>query len=119
MQWCESQPECQRLKLTDYLAKPMQRLTKYPLLLKQIIKSLTEEGQRERMASVLRTVEEFVTSVNTALQSQLEVDTVKNVMGQLDNYSAIAAQGEMEKVMRQQLTFAVYFSFCIVYFFLA
>jgi hypothetical protein len=99
LDWCESQPECQRLKLTDYLAKPMQRLTKYPLLLKQIIKSLTEEGQRERMASVLRTVEEFVTSVNTALQSQLEVDTVKNVMGQLDNYSAIAAQGEMEKIL--------------------
>ena len=33
MQWCESQKACGRLKLADLLMKPLQRLTKYKLLL--------------------------------------------------------------------------------------
>jgi len=32
-QWCESQKACERLKLADLLVKPLQRLTKYKLLL--------------------------------------------------------------------------------------
>jgi len=32
-QWCESQKACGRLKLADLLVKPLQRLTKYKLLL--------------------------------------------------------------------------------------
>ena len=33
VQWCESQKACGRLKLADLLVKPLQRLTKYKLLL--------------------------------------------------------------------------------------
>ena len=33
MQWCESQKQCGRLKLSDLLVKPWQRLTRYKLLL--------------------------------------------------------------------------------------
>lgn len=38
LKWCETRRECERLRLTDLLAKPMQRLTKYSLLLKAILK---------------------------------------------------------------------------------
>lgn len=37
-QWCECQKDCERLRLMDLLAKPMQRLTRYSLLLKAILK---------------------------------------------------------------------------------
>ena len=37
-QWCETQKDCNRLRLVDILAKPWQRLTKYSLLLKAILK---------------------------------------------------------------------------------
>ncbi|KAA0191039.1 hypothetical protein HAZT_HAZT006971 [Hyalella azteca] len=36
--WCETQKECNRLRLVDILVQPMQRLTKYSLLLKAILK---------------------------------------------------------------------------------
>ena len=32
--WCETQRDCNRLRLVDILVRPMQRLTKYSLLLK-------------------------------------------------------------------------------------
>ena len=34
LQWCETQKDCNRLRLIDILVRPMQRLTKYSLLLK-------------------------------------------------------------------------------------
>ncbi|XP_041129998.1 pleckstrin homology domain-containing family G member 5-like [Polyodon spathula] len=37
-QWAETHKQCNRLKLTDMLVKPHQRLTKYPLLLKSVLK---------------------------------------------------------------------------------
>lgn len=43
--WCESQPECERLRLTDLLAKPMQRLTRYLLLLRAIAKRTDDQDQ--------------------------------------------------------------------------
>ena len=52
-QWCEARPECQRLKLKDFLAKPMQRLTKYVLLLRNITKATEEPSQVERMDNIV------------------------------------------------------------------
>ncbi|CAL8376866.1 unnamed protein product [Gadus morhua 'NCC'] len=43
MQECEASPHCRRLQLKDLLVSEMQRLTKYPLLLGNIIKH-TEAG---------------------------------------------------------------------------
>ena len=40
--------------------------------------------------SQLTEVEEFVHAVNTILQKQEEVDKVKNIMTQIDSYSAIS-----------------------------
>jgi len=38
LQWAEDQKQCNRLKLHDLLVKPMQRITRYSLLLKAIVK---------------------------------------------------------------------------------
>lgn len=35
--WCENQSQCHRLKLADLFVKPMQRVTKYSLLLKAVL----------------------------------------------------------------------------------
>ena len=52
--WCESQPQCERLKLKDFLAKPMQRLTKYSLLFKAILGKTTNETQVEDLEQLVR-----------------------------------------------------------------
>ena len=36
--------------------------------------------------------------VNNTLQSQEEVDKVKDVMSQIESYSAVASTGDMERV---------------------
>ena len=52
-QWCESRPQCKRLRLKDFLAMPMQRLTKYPLLLEAILKALVTPQQREALTRIV------------------------------------------------------------------
>lgn len=46
-QECEASPQCRRLQLKDLLVSEMQRLTKYPLLLDNIIKHT--EGEQATM----------------------------------------------------------------------
>ncbi|NXB36838.1 ARHGB factor, partial [Eulacestoma nigropectus] len=68
MQEAESNPQCRRLQLKDLIISEMQRLTKYPLLLDNIIKC-TEAGSpeqeklcraRDQCRDVLRFVNEAV-----------------------------------------------------------
>jgi len=40
--WCEEDDRCGRMEFHDLLFQPLQRLTRYPLLLKAILKRLPE-----------------------------------------------------------------------------
>lgn len=53
-QWAETKKQCNRLKLADMLAKPHQRLTKYPLLLKSVLKKTDELSARDIVSSMVR-----------------------------------------------------------------
>lgn len=55
-QWCETQKDCNRLKLLDILVKPMQRLTKYSLLLKAVHKNTENEDQRAELTHMVRVI---------------------------------------------------------------
>lgn len=54
LQWAETHKQCNRLKLTDMLVKPHQRLTKYPLLLKSVLKKTDEPPTREAINKMVR-----------------------------------------------------------------
>ncbi|KAK3699899.1 hypothetical protein QZH41_016568, partial [Actinostola sp. cb2023] len=55
---CEADPRCNRLQLTDLLVAPLQHLTKYPLLLKNIRERTTEgEDEHSSLSSVIKSVE--------------------------------------------------------------
>lgn len=49
VQECEASPHCRRLQLKDLLVSEMQRLTKYPLLLDNIIKHTEGEESRDAL----------------------------------------------------------------------
>lgn len=53
IQWCESHAECHRLKLKDFLVMPMQRLTKYSLLISAVLKETTEPTHRESLEQLV------------------------------------------------------------------
>lgn len=54
VQWGEKHKQCNRLKLADMVAKPHQRLTKYPLLLKSILKKTDEPSARDALNDMVR-----------------------------------------------------------------
>ena len=55
-QWCETQRDCNRLRLVDILVRPMQRLTKYSLLLKAILKNTEDLNQRRDLLEMVSLV---------------------------------------------------------------
>ncbi|XP_032236406.2 pleckstrin homology domain-containing family G member 5 isoform X3 [Nematostella vectensis] len=100
--WCEEHRLCtNRLKLTDYLVKPMQRLTKYPLLLKAIHKKTQDEEMKEGIWKMILTVESLLSKVDGAMREMCERNKLRSVANRIqDNYTVIeAVNEEMEKIL--------------------
>lgn len=52
-QWCEARPECNRLELKQMLVTPMQRITRYTLLLNAIAKKTTVPEHKESLEKLV------------------------------------------------------------------
>jgi hypothetical protein len=52
-QWCETQKDCNRLRLMDIVVQPMQRLTKYSLLLKAIHRNTENKEHRDSLTAMV------------------------------------------------------------------
>lgn len=61
----------------------MQRLTKYPLLLKAILSKTSAHDSRMKLQSIISTVNDFVGKINSTLRYQDEVEKVKVVSQRL------------------------------------
>ncbi|XP_023664724.2 pleckstrin homology domain-containing family G member 7 isoform X1 [Paramormyrops kingsleyae] len=59
-QWCESHPDCRRLQLKDLQVAPLQRLTRYPLLLRNICKRSSSEEQSRAVEAVVEIVDRSI-----------------------------------------------------------
>lgn len=57
LQWCERNELCRRLQLRDLLVAPLQRLTRYPLLLRNMAKRCRMEDETKGLQSVAETVD--------------------------------------------------------------
>ncbi|KAE8615348.1 hypothetical protein XENTR_v10008487 [Xenopus tropicalis] len=57
LKWCEQHEQCRRLHLSDLLVAPLHRLTRYPLLLKNIWKQSTDVTEKIAIYSVKDKVE--------------------------------------------------------------
>ena len=57
-QWCEAQPQCRRQKLADLLFVPMQRLTRYPLLLRAIAQQTDSDADMADLGTMMARVTE-------------------------------------------------------------
>lgn len=56
-QWCESKKQCRRLQLKDLLVVPLQRFTRYPLLLKNMEKRSCSEAEKNALQNVVELVD--------------------------------------------------------------
>ncbi|EDW19423.2 LOW QUALITY PROTEIN: uncharacterized protein Dmoj_GI11526 [Drosophila mojavensis] len=100
--WCESQKMCNRLRLADIVVRPMQRLTKYSLLLAAIKKHMTDVEDIEVMDMMIHSVENFVGSVNNHLTMRQESERLKGVMARIESYDVVDTNNEvLDKLIKQ------------------
>ncbi|KAF7669498.1 hypothetical protein LDENG_00189480 [Lucifuga dentata] len=100
--WAENHKQCNRLKLADMLAKPHQRLTKYPLLLKSIRKHTVEPSARDIVSSMVATVEGFINSVDSQMQQRQERQKLATISARIDSYEAVEGSSEeVEKILKE------------------
>ncbi|XP_007641692.1 rho guanine nucleotide exchange factor 11 isoform X3 [Cricetulus griseus] len=85
MQEAESHPQCRRLQLRDLIISEMQRLTKYPLLLENIIKH-TEGGtpEHEKLCRARDQCREILKFVNEAVKQTENRHRLESYQKRLD-----------------------------------
>ncbi|XP_031701571.1 pleckstrin homology domain-containing family G member 5 isoform X2 [Anarrhichthys ocellatus] len=100
--WAETHKQCNRLKLTDMLAKPHQRLTKYPLLLKRVLKKTDEPSARDIVNSMVAAVEGFINSVESQMRQRQEQQKLATISARIDSYDAVEGSSEeVEKILKE------------------
>ncbi|MBZ3871723.1 Pleckstrin homology domain-containing family G member 7 [Sciurus carolinensis] len=60
LKWCEQNEQCRRLHLTELLVAPLHRLTRYPLLLKNIWKRSSDSTEKIMIYSIKEKVEKSI-----------------------------------------------------------
>uniref|UniRef100_A0AAQ4PEC1 Pleckstrin homology and RhoGEF domain containing G5 n=1 Tax=Gasterosteus aculeatus aculeatus TaxID=481459 RepID=A0AAQ4PEC1_GASAC len=100
--WAETDKQCNRLKLADMLAKPHQRLTKYPLLLKSVMKKTDEPSARDIVNSMVAAVEGFINSVESQMRQSQEKQKLATISARIDSYEAVEGSSEeVEKILKE------------------
>ncbi|XP_076860550.1 pleckstrin homology domain-containing family G member 5 isoform X4 [Brachyhypopomus gauderio] len=100
--WAETHKQCSRLKLTDMLVKPHQRLTKYPLLLKSVLKKTDDQAARETITRMVAEVEGFINSVDSQMRQREEKQKLAAIASRVEAYEAVeGASEEVEKILRE------------------
>ncbi|XP_047139178.1 pleckstrin homology domain-containing family G member 5 isoform X2 [Hydra vulgaris] len=97
LEWCENLPRCNRLKLRDLLTEPMQRLTRYPLLLKNIRKESEDEKEKEILDNFISQSETFISDINFKLRKRHEKEKLDQCLQQFDYYNNMKAATEKIK----------------------
>ncbi|XP_078094967.1 pleckstrin homology domain-containing family G member 5-like isoform X2 [Mustelus asterias] len=100
--WAETHKQCNRLKLNDMLVKPHQRLTKYPLLLKSILKKTDDPHSRDDIMSMVSSVESFIAHVNSRMHQRQEQQRLAEIINRIDSYEVVdGSSDEVEKVLKE------------------
>ncbi|XP_065215741.1 pleckstrin homology domain-containing family G member 5 isoform X2 [Planococcus citri] len=99
--WCETQKDCNRLRLMDILVKPMQRITKYSLLLKAIQKHTDSEEHKNKLDQMINQVDVFVNSVNTTLRYKQEFERLWVVISKIETYDVVDSKDEdLDRILK-------------------
>ncbi|KAJ3310864.1 Rho guanine nucleotide exchange factor 26 [Boothiomyces sp. JEL0838] len=69
LQKCESNPKLRKLSFSDMLMKPMQKITRYPLLFKRLLPTMVQGSQNYRnLTKLLTDIEKIIEQVNGTIK---------------------------------------------------
>ncbi|KAK4809883.1 hypothetical protein QYF61_022714 [Mycteria americana] len=101
LQWAEKHEQCSRLKLSDMLVKPHQRLTKYPLLLKSVLKKTDDPRTRDAVTAMIGSVEHFINHVNSRMRQRQERQRLAAILDRIDAYEVVeGSTDEVDKLLK-------------------
>ncbi|XP_025830942.1 uncharacterized protein LOC108742195 isoform X2 [Agrilus planipennis] len=99
--WCETQRECNRLRLMDILVQPMQRLTKYGLLLKAILRNTDDDVEKDNLNLMIKSVDDFVNNVNFSLKRKQDNERIKGIIARIESYDVVESKDDdVEKLLK-------------------
>ncbi|XP_072740285.1 pleckstrin homology domain-containing family G member 5 isoform X4 [Ciconia boyciana] len=102
--WAEKHEQCSRLKLSDMLVKPHQRLTKYPLLLKSVLKKTDDPRTRDAVTAMIGSVEHFINHVNSRMRQRQERQRLAAILDRIDAYEVVeGSTDEVDKLLKEFL----------------
>ncbi|XP_014807512.1 PREDICTED: pleckstrin homology domain-containing family G member 5 [Calidris pugnax] len=102
--WAEKHEQCSRLKLSDMLVKPHQRLTKYPLLLKSVLKKTDDPRARDAITTMISSVEHFINHVNSRMRQRQERQRLAAILDRIDAYEVVeGSTDEVDKLLKEFL----------------
>ncbi|XP_054251095.1 pleckstrin homology domain-containing family G member 5 [Indicator indicator] len=102
--WAEKHEQCSRLKLSDMLVKPHQRLTKYPLLLKSVLKKTDDPRARDAITTMIGSVEHFINDVNSRMRQRQEQQRLAAILSRIDAYEVVeGSTDEVDKLLKEFL----------------
>ena len=83
IQWCEHDPRCHRLQLTDLLISPMQHCTKVPLLLTNIRKYTEDPEERKQLTEALEKLDTALKNLETKMKWLKNFERVQEIQQQI------------------------------------
>ncbi|NXG21463.1 PKHG5 protein, partial [Grallaria varia] len=102
--WAEKHEQCSRLKLSDMLVKPHQRLTKYPLLLKSVLKKTDDPRARDAITTMINSVERFINDINSRMRQRQERQRLATILSRIDAYEVVeGSTDEVDKLLKEFL----------------
>ncbi|KAK9960589.1 hypothetical protein ABG768_008436 [Culter alburnus] len=100
--WVENHPQCGRMRLGDMQAKPHQRITKYPLLLKAVQKTTQNLPTQNALERMLNSVSNFLESINDYLHRK---QALSDAAQRIEGYKIEGLSEEIDKHVRELCCF--------------
>uniref|UniRef100_A0A914YHR4 DH domain-containing protein n=1 Tax=Panagrolaimus superbus TaxID=310955 RepID=A0A914YHR4_9BILA len=89
VQWCESLNMMNRQTLIDNLSIPMQRLTRYPLMLKNVLKATTDSNEKNNIQEMIDLAELATRQLNYEMNNKdLQIQLIE-IMKTIESYDVI------------------------------
>ncbi|XP_062847641.1 pleckstrin homology domain-containing family G member 5 [Trichomycterus rosablanca] len=105
LQWVESHPYCGRMRMGDMQAKPHQRITKYPLLLKAILKSTQDSQTQSALNCMHDSVSQFLESINNYLQIRDDRFALVALSQRIEGYEMVGLNEEIDNYIQESCRF--------------
>uniref|UniRef100_A0A4W6DFZ0 DH domain-containing protein n=1 Tax=Lates calcarifer TaxID=8187 RepID=A0A4W6DFZ0_LATCA len=101
VQWVETHPQCERMRLGDMQAKPHQRITKYSLLLQAVLKNTPDSQVQQILRGMLSSVNSFLESINDYLRLKDEELALSISAQRVEGYEVEGINEEIDKHVRE------------------